>query len=118
MRRVDELRVLDGLAGSRTDSGPNSVEAPDRRRQQGHVVQTLDGYRTGILKWFNAPIFSEAIEWINDRCGAPQRLANGYTEKGYVIAKLRDLHLPAYSHIGESLRKHCALFCMQSRKKI
>jgi transposase len=62
--------------------------------------QTLEGYRTGILNWYDYPISSGPLEGINSTIGAMQRMAYGYKDKDYFIAKLYALHLARFALIG------------------
>ena len=62
--------------------------------------QTLEGYRTGILNWYDYPISSGPLEGINNKIGAMQRMAYGYKDKDYFIAKLYALHLAKFALIG------------------
>ncbi len=64
------------------------------------MANTLEGYRTGILNWYNYPISSGPLEGINNKIGAMQRMAYGYKDKDYFIAKLSALHLAKFALIG------------------
>ena len=64
------------------------------------MANTLEGYRTGILNWYDYPISSGPMEGINNKIGALQRMAYGYRDKEYFIAKLYALHLAKFSLIG------------------
>lgn len=64
------------------------------------MANTLEGYRIGILNWYDYPISSGPIEGINNKIGALQRMAYGYRDKDYFIAKLYALHLAKFALIG------------------
>ncbi|MEI7700546.1 MAG: ISL3 family transposase [Planctomycetia bacterium] len=64
------------------------------------MANTLEGYRIGILNWYDDPISSGPIEGINNKIGALQRMAYGYRDKDYFIAKLQALHLAKFALIG------------------
>jgi len=64
------------------------------------MANTLEGHRTGILNWYHYPISSGPIEGINNKIGALQRMAYGYKDKDYFIAKLYALHLAKFALIG------------------
>jgi len=64
------------------------------------MARTLEGYRTGILNWYDYPISSGPLEGINNKIGAMQRMAYGYKDKDYFIAKLYALHLAKFALIG------------------
>ena len=64
------------------------------------MAKTLQGYRTGILNWYDFPISSGPLEGINNKIGALQRMAYGYRDHEYFIAKLYALHLAKFALIG------------------
>jgi transposase len=64
------------------------------------MANTLEGYRTGILNWYDYPISSGPMEGINNKIGALQRMAYGYRDKEYFVLKLYALHLAKFSLIG------------------
>ena len=64
------------------------------------MANTLEGHRTGILNWYDYPISSGPMEGINNKIGSLQRMAYGYRDKEYFIAKLYALHLAKFSLIG------------------
>lgn len=64
------------------------------------MANTLEGYRSGILNWYDYPISSGPLEGINNKIGALQRMAYGYQDKDYFIAKLYALHLAKFALIG------------------
>jgi transposase len=64
------------------------------------MAHTLQGYRSGILNWYDYPISSGPLEGINNKIGALQRMAYGYKDKDYFIAKLYALHLAKFLLIG------------------
>jgi transposase len=57
------------------------------------MANTLEGHRTGILNWYDFPISTGPLEGINNKIGALQRMAYGYRDHDYFIAKLYALHL-------------------------
>lgn len=57
------------------------------------MANTLEGYRIGILNWYDYPISSGAMERINNKIGTLQRMAYGYSDKEHFIAELYALHL-------------------------
>jgi len=63
----------------------------------------LLGYRTGILNGYHFPISSGPLEGINNKIGALQRMACGYRNHEYFIAKLYALHRAKFALIGSSL---------------
>lgn len=64
------------------------------------MANTLEGYRSGILNWYDFPISSGPLEGINNKIGALQRMAYGYRDKDYFIATLYALHLAKSALIG------------------
>lgn len=64
------------------------------------MANTLEGHRKGILNWYNYPISSGPLEGINNKIGALQRMAYGYRDKHYFIAKLYALHMAKFALIG------------------
>ena len=52
------------------------------------MANTLEGHRNGILNWYDYPISTGPLEGINNKIGALQRMAYGYKDKDYFIAKL------------------------------
>ena len=76
-----------------------------RARASGiHVLQTmantLEKYRTGILNWYDFRISTGPLEGINNKIGALQRMAFGYRDHDYFVAKLYALHLSKFALIG------------------
>ena len=64
------------------------------------MANTLQGHRTGILNWYDFPISTGRLEGINNKIGALQRMAYGYRDHDYFIAKLYALHLAKFALIG------------------
>jgi len=64
------------------------------------MANTLEGHRTGILNWYDFPISTGRLEGINNKIGALQRMAYGYRDRDYFIAKLYALHLAKFALIG------------------
>lgn len=64
------------------------------------MANTLEGHRNGILNWYDYPISTGQMEGINNKIGALQRMAYGYKDKDYFIAKLYALHLAKFALIG------------------
>ena len=64
------------------------------------MANTLQGHRTGILNWYDFPISTGRLEGINNKIGALQRMAYGYRDPDYFIAKLYALHLAKFALIG------------------
>ena len=64
------------------------------------MANTLEGHRKGILNWYDYPISTGPLEGINNKIGALQRMAYGYKDKDYFIAKLYALHLAKFALIG------------------
>lgn len=64
------------------------------------MANTLEGHRSGILNWYDYPISTGPLEGINNKIGALQRMAYGYKDKDYFIAKLYALHLAKFALIG------------------
>lgn len=64
------------------------------------MANTLEGHRTGILNWYDFPISTGPLESINNKNGALQRMAFGYRDHDYFIAKLYALHLAKFALIG------------------
>lgn len=64
------------------------------------MANTLQGFRTGILNWYDYPISSGPLEGINNKIGALQRMAFGYRDKDYFVAKLYALHIAKFALIG------------------
>ena len=64
------------------------------------MANTLQGYRTGILNRYDFPISSGPLEGINNKIGALQRMACGYRDHEYFVAKLYALHLAKFALIG------------------
>lgn len=63
------------------------------------LVQTRQGYRTGILNWYDFPISTGPLEGIN-KIGALQRMAHGDRDHDYFISKLYALHIAKFALIG------------------
>lgn len=64
------------------------------------MANTLQGHRNGILNWYDFPISTGRLEGINNKIGALQRMAYGYRDHDYFIAKLYALHLAKFALIG------------------
>ena len=64
------------------------------------MAKTLQGYRTGILNWYDFPISTGPLEGINNKIGALQRMAYGYRDYDYFISKLYTLHIAKFALIG------------------
>ena len=64
------------------------------------MANTLERHRTGILNWYDFPISTGPLEGINNKIGALQRMAYGYRDHDYFIAKLYALHLAKFALIG------------------
>jgi transposase len=64
------------------------------------MANTLEGYRSETLNWYDFPISSGPLEGINNKMGALQRMAYSYRDKDYFIAKLYALHLAKFAPIG------------------
>jgi len=63
------------------------------------MANTLKGYRTGILNWYDYQTSSGPLEGIN-KVGAMQRMAYGYKDRDYFIAKSCKLNLAKFALIG------------------
>ena len=66
------------------------------------IANTLEGYCTGILSWYDYPISRCPLEGINNKIGAMQRMVYGYKDKHCFIANLYALHLAKFALIGQS----------------
>lgn len=64
------------------------------------LAKTLQTHRHGILNWYDDPISTGPLEGINNKIGALQRMAYGYRNHDYFIAKLYALHLAKFQLIG------------------
>jgi len=64
------------------------------------IANTLEGYCTGILSWYDYPISRCPLEGINNKIGAMQRMVYGYKDKHCFIANLYALHLAKFALIG------------------
>ena len=64
------------------------------------MANTLEGYRTGILNWYDFQISTGPLEGINNKIGALQRMAFGYRDPDYFVAKLYALHIAKFALIG------------------
>ena len=64
------------------------------------MARTLQTHRKGILNWYDYPISTGPMEGINNKIGALQRMAYGYRDYDYFIAKLYALHLAKFALIG------------------
>lgn len=64
------------------------------------MAKTLQGFRTGILNWYDFPISTGPLEGINNKIGALQRMAYGYRDHDYFISKLYALHIAKFALIG------------------
>jgi transposase len=64
------------------------------------MADTLQGWRSRILAWYDFQISSGPLEGLNNKFGALQRIAFGYCGKDYFIAKLYALHFAKFQLIG------------------
>jgi transposase len=64
------------------------------------MANTLQGWRSRILNWYDFQISSGSLEGLNNKIGALQRMACGYRGKDYFIAKLYALDFAKFQLIG------------------
>lgn len=98
--QVREHRLSYRAACSGRRGNDSADEVPTGIRILQTMANTLEGYRSGILKWYDFPISSGPLEGINNKIGTLQRMAYGYRDKDYFIAKLYALHLAKFALIG------------------
>ena len=84
---------------------PDAYDWRARARASGiQVLQTmantLDKHRTGILNWYDFRISTGPFERIKNKIGALQRMAFGYRDHDYFVAKLYALDLSKFALIG------------------
>jgi hypothetical protein len=56
------------------------------------MSKTLQGYRFGLLNWYDHPISTGPLEGINNKIGALQRKAYGYRNYEHFKERLLTLH--------------------------
>lgn len=64
------------------------------------MANTLEGYRTGILNWYDFPISTGPLEGTNNKIKTMKRQAYGYRDEEYFQLKLFALHEAKFKLIG------------------
>lgn len=64
------------------------------------MANTLEGYRNGILNWYQHPISTGPLEGINNKIKTMKRQAYGYRDDDYFQLKLYALHQAKFRLIG------------------
>lgn len=63
-------------------------------------ANTLQGYRSGILAWYDHPISTGPLEGTNNKIKTLKRQAYGFRDQEYFKLKIKALHLSRYRLIG------------------
>ncbi len=64
------------------------------------MANTLEGYRTGIVNWYDSPISAGPLERTNNKIKTMKRQAYGYRDEKYFQLKLFALHEAKFQLIG------------------
>lgn len=64
------------------------------------MANTLQGYRTGLLTWFDHRISTGPLEGLNNKIGALQRQAYGFRNREYFKLKILAIHRSQYALVG------------------
>lgn len=64
------------------------------------MANTLEGFRSGILNWYEHPISTGPLEGINNKIKTMKRQAYGYRDQKYFELKLYALHESKFKLIG------------------
>lgn len=64
------------------------------------MANTLEGYRSGILNWYDHPISTGPLEGVNNKTKTMKRQAYGYRDEEYFTLKLHALHEAKFQLIG------------------
>jgi transposase len=64
------------------------------------MANTLEGYRTGILNWYEYQISTGPLEGVNNKIKTMKRQAYGYRDQEYFQLKLYALHQAKFQLIG------------------
>lgn len=61
---------------------------------------TLAGYRSGILAWYDHPISSGPLEGTNNKIKTLKRQAYGYRDLEFFKLRIMDIHEAKYALAG------------------
>lgn len=92
----EDLRQI-WMQVDKKDAETKLLEWVDMMRKTGieHLVKvanTVMGYRTGILSWYDHRISNAKVEGINNKIKVLKRVAYGYRDEGYFRLRLFALH--------------------------
>lgn len=63
-------------------------------------ANTLEGYRSGILAWYEHPISTGPLEGVNNKIKTLKRTAYGYRNEEYFKLKILAIHQTEYALVG------------------
>ena len=63
-------------------------------------ANTLEGYRSGILAWYEHPISTGPLEGVNNKIKTLKRAAYGYRNEAYFKLKILAIHQTEYALVG------------------
>jgi transposase len=63
-------------------------------------ANTLEGYRSGILAWYDHPISTGPLEGVNNKIKTLKRTAYGYRNESYFELKILAIHQTEYALVG------------------
>lgn len=63
-------------------------------------ANTLEGYRSGILAWYEHPISTGPLEGVNNKIKTLKRAAYGYRNEAYFELKILAIHQTEYALVG------------------
>jgi len=63
-------------------------------------ANTLEGYRSGILAWYEHPISTGPLEGVNNKIKTLKRTAYGYRNERYFELKILAIHQTEYALVG------------------
>jgi len=63
-------------------------------------ANTLEGYRSGILSWYDYPISTGPLEGVNNKIKTLKRAAYGYRNEEYFRLKILAIHQSKYALVG------------------
>lgn len=100
----EELRLLWEQAGPIT-AGLFLRDWCARARASGirmlmTFANTLEGYRSGILAWYEYPISTGPLEGVNNKIKTLKRTAYGYRNEEYFELKILAIHQTEYALVG------------------
>lgn len=63
-------------------------------------ANTLEGYRKGLLAWYDHPISTGPLEGVNNKIKTLKRTAYGYRNEAYFELKILAIHQTEYALVG------------------